>query len=1313
MWQQMSALQNPGGINTKTGNELGEEIRTFFDSQPKRGVQINPRDNYVHTAKTLTEVMGSESKRLSLVIADSIVDPWGSWINQLIPSLYTDKTSIEQLVEEDLPHVAQDAPHFGTVRQVQHRGYQIFLQLSRKGLGFEMELSRFLAPGGRQMYLRKANQISLGVRRRVYIATIEALLTSKLREEKRLRMEPSYFSMGTIAQMQVLNFCAALWGDGEMVMRKIYNAAASRILQRSGAVPNAILIGPNTQSRLVDKVAASVVTFTGQSTDLTATAPVYYESRQPVPRAFPDSVAVYVDRGITMEIEAPPVSLLVSSVNMAEFAVAGPEHVRSQLACSETAVYCTPKCNISLSDMQGKRGGFVAMSYAEMLPRSFLWGNPTNFADQSLPDGKLGWYEEAMDLRKDMETDDDFVHSQYAAMRSQYGVRFQNHRRRIYSDAMKKKSLSYLKFMDGHNERWIRVMGQIDNAHWDYSAFLDYARMSLHVAYPTRARRDAALIGLKAYLELCTSIESQQVPTAQFRIYIQRLSAKNPGVYDKNGLHEIPANQHGSAHLPSGTGLAFSYPPGYNNAAGCVTLARDGADWPKAEALAKLATPFLEDIFEKANKYLTSSRATQVKLAPRNYQDGAKGAYTLAMVITKHRPAMWIRRAPGVSDPRLLGDYGRAFVPLATTSDEALQVQALTGPPLTVDQYTVLMGRVSVVFKDVPLIYLEMASNVKVTNYARTLAMMGGRTLGKLQSTYAILSTVRRPFFALSDVLVYIGRMDGASQSFQLARAFVEALPADAPKLIALLKESEVLVKSAPTGFANATEKRRKLAERADAKKKMEAKIAAYLKDYKKEGDTNRTNPFWMQMHSPQAKNEIESAEGIRNIRSIEGQIANRRTGEITLPTSTGQTRPWMRAQPEATHLGAPIVATPDGFPANAFMRTPLTFSANLLEAALSAPADILAVPSHPDSDDLAPLDPTGQYGNTDTLRRRHEYAPMGSSTGGYQSNIFHGDLPGVRTAELRYTHKEFGFTHNTALHERFDEVINKEADALLRVWASAYALTSVEKWSEVRTLLQNNTPLPFHNVPVFPRIVQQTETGILLVTGPETGANWFADPLYATGVNPNQKYVIGNFTVMHGSFVHGTRRVETLYHMSPVTIEGGAGVEYFPFPNYWSHEGGEVSQSLILQVAGRSRPSLVVFTASPTEARKMPDGFDYIGRSAQERYSNMNNRVEAASGPGFNEDGSRKGEFKLSTSDYYESLYKFRKLIAANKANFGTFAYQTHYGVYEEESSKLVPSKYSTGPRKTGFGMGAADVWNGSASGFGMFNVLANTVNP
>ena len=1323
MWQQRAALQRGDGINAKTNQELTENVRLFFDSQPKRDVTIDPRDHVVHTARTLLQVMGDASRKIAFVIADRIVDPFASWINQVLPSLYTDRTSIQVLVEEDKPHIAHDVPFWGTVRRVQTTGYQYHIELSQKGLGMEMELIRFLAAGGRQMYLRKLNQISNAVQRRTYISTIEALLTSKLREEKRLRMAPSHFSLGTLAQIEVSNFCASCWGDGDMVMRKRYMAASARILQRAGVLPDVAIIGPNTQSRLVDQKPGVRIRFIGQGMDPKDPAMMEYLSQEPVPTAFPDNVSIYIDRGLTLEDGAPPVQLLVNDVSMMEFGVAGMENILSQLDCTETERFCTSKTNISLSDMGGNRGGFVSMDAIEMMANQYLWGNPELFGDPGSPDGKFGWYEEAMgDMVEDdgEHIDEDYWHAAQATLRTAYMVRFNELNARLTQKPLNRQ-LSYLEYQDGQVARWVRVMGQIAPKDWTHEKFLKYARASLNVAYPTSESRAAATAGLNAYIQLCENIEGQPISRTQVLEWVNGLFAVNRSVYDNNGLRELGANQHGSLNLPGADPnvTLVEYPIGYNNAGGCVTIFHTGeATYPKAHALAKNAALFLLDVFAKANMHLGSSRSVEVDLAPRTYQAGARGAYALAMAITKHRPAMWVRvPGTGTRSGQAETSLGTAFAPIATVDNARLPTTPFA---LFRNEYVIAIGDNQVLtIQNVPLIYFDHVAGAKITNYTRALAMMGSRTHLKYQNILRILpDDVRNLFY---DTVVYLGKKDGIASSFQLARAFVDGFTISNGANAArdLVKSLSVLTVRDKTVFNTPTEKRKWIAENGSNRKKAEEVIEKLQRSYDNKDDTNRGNPFWMQLHSPLAHEEFESDLGRKLLRKLETSVKNeKRTRTIRFAplmdpvTKKDIPRPWMNSMPTEVRFGEGIDATTDDGAA-IFYRTPLTFHPNLIEVALIPDTDILMAPSEPGTDDQTPLDPRGPYQDTNQLLQHPDYAPMGASTGGYQSNVHAGDLPGIRTAELRFTFSRFGRTTNPALHSRIDDCIQKCADPLLRLWATAYALTSIEEWDQVKSLMTNNTPLPMHSVPLYPRIIQQTESGILMVRGPQTGANWFSNPHYATGMNPNNKYVVGNFTVMTASMVHGEKRVEVMYHVSPVAIEGGANTDYYPFPDYWAHDGGEVQQSLILQMAGPSRPSLLVLSASPSEAYKIPGGFDIAGRTQQERMTNMNDRVEAISGRGFNVDGTRRREFQLSTTAYHKKIWKWNKLIEGGAGHFGTWAYQTHQGVYDRETCKLMPTVFSKSPRKTGYGTGSVDVWNGDGKTFGHFNILANAVNP
>lgn len=1311
VWHHMSALQYGGGVGMNTNQAFTESVRQFFDSTAKDDrVVFNPSDNVTHTARTMMQIMGNRSMKLAFIIADRIVDPFRGWINQVIPTLYTDKANIDVMVEEDLMHVADPLPHYGVVRVGQTIGYNLHKELSQVGFGLDMELTRFMNPGGMDMYMRRVLQISNAVERRIYIATIEALLSSNLLREKRLRMAPSHFSIGTIQRQQVKNFCATCFGDGPTQLQNMFNAAYTHISNFAGVQPNAIIIGPKTQTRLDRGADRSPVVFIGVSMDPEQVGFMEYQSRQSVQRAFPENVAVYVDRGLTLNPAAPPYELLVNNATIAEFGISGPYNVLSQLSCDEEAKFCTDKCNISLSDMQRRNGGFVRIKYTDSLAMTFFWGDPAQFKDPTSPHGRLGWQKHDRPEAMHDDDDDDYsgmdpLQAARQAYRQYYGVRYEEYRGRSRAVRTSPK-LSFLQYEDGHLTQWVRVLGQISTDHWDHKTFRSYAEAGLRAAMKDDDFKRKLNNGLLAYVEFCRTLESQVISGVELYNFIAALIEKNRGNTEvRNGIPILKPNAWGSLDLPD---AAMDFiPPCYASPSGCLYMAARGDQYPGIQALAKRAREGIEAAYEIVNEFLPSSRAVQADLAPSIYEDTGKGVHTLAMTLTAMRPAMWIRMGTGPSSVGT-SSLGTQFFPMATV-DGKFDGKIRADGVLEMNKYTISVGGArSIEFENVPLITLERVANIKVTNYARSLAMMGGQTLKTIGTLYSRMFAIEsaEPF---SELVVLVGRQDGGSSSFSRARAMVAGLnKGDLEQIKNYIEKLFVLVEAQPTVFSDAAQKRSYLSKRKKKTEEAEKILSQFEKDYDKSADHNHDNPMWMQLYSPDAIKFADSDQGQRMAAAAQKAISDG-SARLEFPTVPE----WMRSQPGATHLGASTSISPvtsDG--ARRFGRTPLVFTPNMILPALTNP-DIVVVPSEPDQNDNQPLDATGRYArDTNTLAARPEFRPVGQQSGGLQSNISLTDLPGVRFQELskRGNFRAFGQSGNIHFLDRLDNAISREGNTLLRMWMTAYALSSIEEWTEVERLTSKNQPLPIHCAVTNIRLVQQTETAILLATGPETGANWLASPMYTTHVDGTIAKMGGRFQVMHGCLIHGQNRVQVMYHIAPAAIEGGAGTKFYPFPSYYGKPGTESNSSKILRMRGYARPDLVVFGVSPSEAASKPTEFDLIGRTAKERMNNLNPRIEGGQGPGYNQDGTLQSYFKLSSADFHESVWNFRALMHASRT-FGTYAFQTTYGVWSEKDKKLVPTEMSTGPRKSGYGHGAAEVWDGSRPTFGLFDVRKNSI--
>ena len=404
----------------------------------------------------------------------------------------------------------------------------------------------------------------------------------------------------------------------------------------------------------------------------------------------------------------------------------------------------------------------------------------------------------------------------------------------------------------------------------------------------------------------------------------------------------------------------------------------------------------------------------------------------------------------------------------------------------------------------------------------------------------------------------------------------------------------------------------------------------------------------------------------------------------------------------------------------SAYARSPLTFQLSILEHVF---ADALAlsggnldkfyllyVPSHPNTEDKQPLNllAPNSGGWLAKLKKDSDYEPIESND--YNSNVNIWDVPGIRSPStmmmmMRTNVTKYRDVYNETLNTRFKS-LRKESNSLTRLISSIYCLTSIKLWKDVQNLAIKNVPLPIHPIPVYIRGGQRTETAIMGIRGPKTGQIWYSSGNYTTGVNVTGKWITGSYTVWATAIVTDPNRIELLYNIAPAGIEGGFGTEFYPFPSNHARPE-EAYKSEILTQPGQKRPSLIVLSASPTEARELLTigDFDLIGRSTTERFRNVDRTLEEMG-------GRVAGEYQLSTRLFYDELWNFREIIGHSRGSFGTYSSRTMSSYWDEDSNKLGNFKQSTSVRKTGYGIGSAKVWNGIDEGFTLFNRSNNTIN-
>jgi len=478
-----------------------------------------------------------------------------------------------------------------------------------------------------------------------------------------------------------------------------------------------------------------------------------------------------------------------------------------------------------------------------------------------------------------------------------------------------------------------------------------------------------------------------------------------------------------------------------------------------------------------------------------------------------------------------------------------------------------------------------------------------------------------------------------------------------------------------------------------------------YMKELDLKPDESSKNPYWVQTYSTDAIKISKSPEGKRVEKELTAYcLRPSRTNEQELERSIealNETKKTLSTQAPVS-LSQPTAE-------NGYMRTPLTFHASIIKQSFSDPGN-RALPSHPNTHDRKWLDPT-QIKSAEALMAHADYEPIHPFSKA-KTNLRIWDLPGVRQAELVNTEDwaEFGNTYNQALHKRLDMVV-RQSDAIKRVTMIAYMLTSFGRWKDMKALLMANVPTPLHPVPVYIRGMQMTESSIIGISGPETGAMYLSSAVYKTGTDAVKGEISGTYTAYFAGLVHNPDRVEVINHIAPARILGGFDTTFYKFPHY---SDNEVDQSEIVTGKGRSRSSLIVMIASPEEVKQMPGAFDLIGRTLRERFSNVNMAQEASMGAGLlRPDGTLKNEFCLSHRDFYEDLWHFRELIDHFRGEFGTWAYRTCFSVFDVHRKLLANFYPSTGPRAIGYGVGSAPVWNGQTLTMLPFDKDANAINP
>lgn len=1417
---QSALLQNKGFDSTSTRESLENELTLRF-GQPavNKNIRADPRSEVKVTANTLSELMGNNGETISHYISDKISDPFIDWMYQIFPGLWTDHQSISVFFAFDVPGIARPTAEFGRTRRVQTKSTSIFKQMGRVGLGLEMALDVFLAPGGMATYQRKVNQIVQGHLRLTYVSFMDALLTAKHTEKEHALLRPLFFSAGTLSKLQKTNFCATCFGDSDFVMRNLYNGAASKIENSTGFRPNFMIIGPNTQNRVIDKASSAPVIFISQS----KLSPELIEvvSKHPVPRAFPDEVSIYVDKGITYgSTDAPPSKSLENLTHMVEHAIAGMETVKNVIDTNEGERFTTKKLNIGMTQMDRNGGGeFVSMDFIEMLENTFLWGNVREGAH-----GSLGWMEDEMhggnhsnhrgDIYDDNDNNGMNNDRQHRFSIQTSTSRFQDDNRRFTSTNNTRNHLSnpsnsmenFLKYKDetSGSSKYVTTIGQISQIHLPKDVLAEYATHLKLVLYDTLEQFRIAEHGLRSYLQLMRCIESQTPSKLTANAYFKDLIEQNISASfninkefagrDVNGVTSYKTNELGGWDLPvRKTDLNLRYPLGFNNPAGILVIDAQGAEagWADAAKLAAPAAEFIRDFYKKVSDHMTSSTAVKKDLCPPQYQDGLKGAYTLATLITKHRPSLWVPIVnPKIATPvsALTGDVADKSLkqleyPLHIISAFASNVSPGFLNPnqnrfysTNTNKYVVrvapfvievagLSGSKYFVIPYIPLVIANSVPEFNLGRRALIMSKLGGKTITLFSHLIFALNTESLTTL-LENVLQHIAKFD--KPDFKHLRAVVYGLSQipvnqNNTELIAVITGLNESNTSKPTSSA--------------IKEKAKVIIKKFYDGYKNiiESDKSSDNRYWIEMYSDNAKTVLKSKPGIvikelfsrilerlhlfsnkilkqskialypksifhnPNVDSAQGFDDNTQFTESDADDSknkgfihlkiddllgklVGQLKTLSISESTTNVLfGAPVVEFNklSGEPSAQstsktaeksvrYARTPLTFQKSMIKLLFEESDDYqLYLPSQPNTNDEHPLivrsNTTGKLETLDSLENDEDYLPQ--ETSDYNNNVGIWDVPGIRMSALatNHNHSKYRDIYNTTLADRIHS-LRTESNAMMRLIAAVYCLTSIKHWTDVKQLAIKNVPLPFHPMPIYIRGAMKTETAVMGIRGSETGQIWYSSGNYTTGVNVDNKWLTGSYTVWVTAIVSDPRRVEILYNIAPAQIEGGLRLEFYSFPSGYSTPEKAYTSELNT-VPDKDRPSLICMCASPTEAKtvlSMGD-FDLIGRSLKERFRNINAAKEYNTFSG--------KQFKLGTRDFYDRLWSLKELIEHNP-DFGTFSSVTYFSTFDQKTNRLSNFHKSTSARKTGYGIGSADVWNGIKPAFPAFDAAANTIN-
>ncbi len=608
--------------------------------------------------------------------------------------------------------------------------------------------------------------------------------------------------------------------------RNLNNGATDKIGRATGERPDFMIIGPNTQNRLVDKAPAETVFF--MSHDIKTNELVRVQSQGPVPRAFPDNISIYTDKGLTYgDKNAPATKLIENLTYSTEYAVAGVEQVLNQLDPCNNECFLTKKLNIGLSDMHRNGGGFVSMNYVELLKQTFLWGN----VDVPGKHGKLGWMEEEM--FGDYGGDGRDIYDQHLASQRQHRfseqptlAHFNEFSRKHYSEVVKDVE-NFLKYKDEHigTEKYVNTIGQISRTYFSDETLKDYSNLLRTVFYKSDEDVTKAERGLSAYFQLMRSIESQRPSKDVMDGYAKILIQQNIGrSYNTgrifvapavNGVKSFRTNEFGSWDLPIKQPADpydnIRYPIGFNNPAGILTIDAQGetAGWIDAAKLAKLAAAFLRDLYKKASDHVESCTAVKKELCPPQYQEGLKGAYTLATLITKQRPSLWVPVVKPHTDTQTPGNAARLSGQSKTSTDPGIDksishitssyAQENSDGFMDKDARTFIsqnrgvydpqFGPFIVLFPTkekgkfekfaipyVPLVIASQSEGFNVGKNGTALARMGGNTVQDLLEITYRYSKTSKSMTVLLNVLDLLGKKSNDENSFLQLRGFVNGL---------------------------------------------------------------------------------------------------------------------------------------------------------------------------------------------------------------------------------------------------------------------------------------------------------------------------------------------------------------------------------------------------------------------------------------------------------------------------------------------------------------------------------------------------------